>query len=327
MTTYTLSDAVQDFLGRYQRKPLTQRSYADALRWITRYIGSELDITLVTPLDVVRAIQQYEARPSVGSVYTVNKMIRTWQTFFNWCVNMDVLDKSPARSLMKRPEPNNDVLERTMPEHVYFGLLDFYSNAAGVDPKRYLRMLCLLHVLGSSGRRGGVAALQWSDIDFALREATVTEKGEKTRTLLFSRECVQVLREWQLLQKNTGGNYVFSVKGGTISSNALGKYFREYCHRAGFDKGGDSNTRGWGPQAVRHFVGIDLQDAGVGEIEAAGIMGHAVSTYREYYASQDKKRLKDAADRRHRRTAARRKARIEPFSPSVQDDTGSASSG
>ncbi|MEL6309789.1 MAG: tyrosine-type recombinase/integrase [Chloroflexota bacterium] len=313
MTIYTLSEAIEDFLRRYQSSPQTQDTYRVILRWIPEYVGGGLALDAITPLDIERAIAAYEARPTVNSVYTVNKLVKNWKTFFNWCVDVEKIQRSPARALMKRSEPNNDVLERTMPEHVYYGLLDHFTEAVKFDAKRFLRMLCLLHVAGTGARRAGIAGLRWQDINFAKKEAWVTEKGEKTRVIYFSVPCIQVLREWQLLQKNEKGDFVFSKTGRTISANALGKFFRDYCHDAGFDKGGPDEVRGWGLHAIRHLIAILMQDAGVNEVEVAGIMGHAISTYRAYYASQDTTRLRASSEKRYRLIEARRKTKVKSF--------------
>lgn len=312
-----LRDAIELFVGEY--KPGTQRSYRDDLGMFMQYVAPGLDVKDITTLEVIRAVQLYEQRETVTSPYTVNKHIRTVKRFFNWCIQVELLEKSPAKKVMKRSEPNNDVLERTMPEAVYFGLIDHYTEAARFEPKRYLRFLALLHFLGTSSRRGGASGLRWHDIDFANREAIVTEKGINTRTLFLDDDTMNVLRRWQLIQMASEGDYVFSIRGGTISPHALGKFFRDYCHKAGYDKPGCIN--GWGIHSVRHYVGIDLQDAGVNEIEASGIMGHTVETYRNYYASQDKVRLKEAALSAARKRRASRK-KIVPHIDFLNKDEG-----
>jgi integrase len=314
-----LRDAVQLFLGEY--KASTARAYGDNLKMFMQYVAGGLDVDKVTVSEAIRAVQLYESRETVKSVYTVNKFIRTVKCFFNWCVSIELIEKSPARKILKRSEPTNDVLERTMPEDVYFSLLKHYTAAAEFDPKRNLRMLALLVFLGTSARRGGAAGLRWSDIDFAEREAMVTEKMDNTRSLFLDDECIAVLRRWQIMQKATEGDYVFSVKGGSIAPSALGKFFRDWCHKAGFDKPGCKN--GWGPHSVRHYVGVDLQDALGNEIEAAGIMGHDVATFRRSYASQDKKRLKAAAEKAARQRRVNRK-KIVPHIDFLKrdDDTG-----
>lgn len=314
-----LREAVELFVGEYRGR--TAQGYRDDMRMFMQYVAGGLDLTAITMPEVLRAIQQYESRETVKSVYTVNRFIRAIKRFFNWCVEVELLEKSPAKKILKRAEPNNDVLERTMPESVYFGLIDYYTLAAEIDPKRYLRMLALLHFLGTSSRRGGAAGLRWSDIDFSTREVQVTEKGTKTRTVFLDDDARAALQRWKLMQKASQGDYVFSVKGGPIGAHALGKFFRDYCHRAGYDKPGCKN--GWGMHSVRHYVGIDLQDAGVNEVEAAGIMGHTVQTYRDYYASQDKVRLKEASLKAQRRRRMER-AKIKPFVefPKSDENTG-----
>jgi integrase len=303
-----LRDAVELFLGEY--KASTARAYGDNLKMFMQYVAGGLDVEKITMPEVIRAVQLYEARETVKSVYTVNKYIRTLKCFFNWCVRVELLEKSPARKILKRAEPNNDVLERTMPEEVYFGLIKYYTAAAELDPKRYLRFLALLYFMGMSARRGGAAGTTWDDINYEIHEVTVTEKGDNTRTLFLDDETSNVLRRWQLVQKASEGNYVFSRKGGPITPKALGKFFRDYTHKAGYDKPGCIN--GWGPHSLRHYVGVDLQTAGVVEVEAAGIMGQSVSTYRRYYANQDKVRLKDAAMKVARKRRIERN-KIRPY--------------
>lgn len=297
-----LQDAIENFLGEY--KGATVLTYRQDLHMLLNYIAGGIELTDITITEILVATQRYERRETVTSVYTVNKFIRTVRRFFNWCVYMEYLQQSPARKAKFRPEPNNDVLERTMPEDVYFALIKHFTDRVKYD-KPALRMLVLLHFLGTGARRAGAAGLRWRDIDYANREAAITEKGQKTRTVFLDDETIAVLRRWQLQQKATEGDYVFSYRGGQLLPPSLGKFFRDWCSKAGFDK---PDGLGWGMHAVRHYVGIDLQDAGVNEIEAAGIMGHSVETYREYYAAQDKERLKASALKAaHARRAARKK--------------------
>lgn len=284
-----LIDTIELFLGEY--KGATVRTYSQDLKMLLQYIAGGVKLEDITVTEVTTAIQRYERRETVTSVYTVNKFIRTVRRFFNWCVYMEFLEQTPARRARFRPQPNNDVLERTMPEEVYFGLIEHFTERVFYD-KPALRMLALLHFLGTGARRGGAAGLQWRDIDYPNREATITEKGQKTRTVFLDDETIAVLRRWQLQQRADEGDYVFSYRGGSLLAPSLGKFFRDWCSKAGFDK---PDGLGWGMHAVRHYVGIDLQDAGVNEIEAAGIMGHSVETYREFYAAQDKERLREAA--------------------------------
>lgn len=312
-----LREAVDLFVGEYRGR--TAQGYRDDMRMFMQYVAGGLNLTAITMPEVIRAVQSYEDRPTVKSPRTVNRFIRTVTRFFNWCVEMEELDKSPARKVQKRAEPRNDVLKRTMPEGVYFGLIEYYTAAATFDPKQNLRFLALLYFMGMSARRGGAAGVTWDDISYENREVIVTEKGGKTRVLFLDDDTIAVLRRWQLLQKTTKGNYVFSKNGGAISPHALGKFFRDYTHRAGYDKPGCKN--GWGPQSLRHYVGIDLQDAGVNEIEAAGIMGHTVATYREHYASQDKVRLKEAAEKAARKRRVNR-SKIRPYIDFKAKDEG-----
>ena len=202
-----LKEAINTFLGEY--KATTRQTYGDDLKMLQNYIAGGLNLTDITPTEVIVAIQRYESRETVNSVYTVNKFIRTVRRFFNWCEFMDYVKKSPAKKTKFRPTPNNDVLERTMPEEVYFGLIEHYTERAKYD-STCLRMLALLHFLGTGARRGGAAGLRWKDIDFENREATITEKKQNTRTVFLDEDTVAVLHRWQIRQKAYRGDYVFS---------------------------------------------------------------------------------------------------------------------
>lgn len=316
------SEAIELFLGQY--KPSTRRTYGDDLKSLTRYIAPGLPLTEIKFAEVERAVQQYEQRSTVNSVYTVNKFIRTTKRFFNWCVQIEELQKSPAALVLFRPEPKNDVLERTMPNQTYEALIDYYTLAAQLNP-RNLRFLSLLHFLGSSARRRGCAYLRWSDIDLDKREAVIYDKADVHRVVFISPEAAAVMRRWHLVQKATEGDYVFTVKGGPINPHALGKFFRDWCAKAGFNKPvapGEKPVRGWGIHSVRHNVGIYLQDSGVNEIDAAGVMGHTVQTYRNSYAAHDIERRRAAARKMHTRRSAQRKQPPAPAIRPFKDETG-----
>lgn len=311
-----LAKAVAIFLGEYSGA--TVLTYRQDLHMLLNYIAGGIDLADITITEVVTAVQRYESRSTVNSVYTVNKFIRTVRRFFNWCREMEYIQISPARRTKFRPEPNNDVLERTMPEDTYFALIDHFTERAKWD-KPAMRMLALLHFLGSSSRRGGANGLRWRDIDWDNREALVTEKGNKTRTVFLDEETIIALRRWQIQQNNYKGDYVFSYRGGSIDARSLSKFFRDWCHKSGIEE----PHCGFGMHAIRHYVGIDLQDAGVNKIEAAGVMGHSVQTYENFYASQDKERLREA----HKKTASKRRAARRKINNTVDFKRGKIGSG
>jgi integrase len=272
MSDLTLSEAVELFLDGYIET--TRRSYAVPLKQMVNWLGP------VRPVDVVRAIEldSYAKRglrdPDRNlAEATVQKHIKTMRTFWNWCVEVELVERSPFKVKGKRLKRKISS-DGVMKEWELMQLLEY----ARWRPRLYALVLFLAD---TGCRRGGAAGLRVDDLDLQNRKAVVTEKGDKTRPVFYDDVTTQALRDWLSRRGNVIGGYVFSTDGKPITSAALGQFFRRGCIAAGIGS--------YGPHTLRHRKGHQLaRTPGVDVATAANILGHEdVKITLDYYYNAD----------------------------------------
>ena len=275
-----LSKAVDLFLG--EQIGSTHKSYQYVLNAMRDWVGPARPLASVSSDQLIEFMQEVRKRPSIKSVASVNKYVKTIRTFFNWCVKQKFIKSSPAVGLNYRRQEKAVKREKAMPEADYQRLIDF----AKWDKRAYALVL----FLGDTGCRiGGAAGLRWKYVDFDNNTATVTEKGKPPRYVFFERECAQALLRWRGKKSFADEDYVFSLTGKRMTNAALGQCFRRLCISA--------EIGSWGPHSLRHRKGYQLSDAQISPSVAAQVLGHEnVQTTLEHYFPHDMKRAKEAAE-------------------------------
>lgn len=277
----TLERAVDLFLNEY--KPSTRRAYYYVLKAMEAYVGPNRPLDKIGAEVLLEYLQTVRSNPAIKSTATYNKHVKSIRTFFNWCVKQRWLVFSPADGT-KRAKQNKYIgREKAMPDHLFDRLLDY----AQWEP----RLKALVLFLGDTGCRiGGAAGLRWVHLDFTLRKAVVTEKGEKTRPVFFGEECARALLYWRDHHPLREGDYVFSKTGRRIKADNLAQYFRRMCQQVGIGS--------WGPHSLRHRKGHQFADAGIAPSIAAQALGHeSVTTTLEFYYPADWERVQAAMEK------------------------------
>lgn len=177
-----------------------------------------------------------------------------------------------------------------MPEDKFQQLLA-YLRANTRSPSRKIRFIrglaLVLYLADSGGRIGGAWSLQVNDLQLDSGTGTVTEKGDKSRTVAYGPAAVNALRMWLLIRKGDLGDYVFSYRGNKLKESAiLGQFFRRLCIDAGIGS--------WGPHSLRHRKGFQLSDSGVSITIAAEALGHSSTGTTEQYYPHDWDRAQKA---------------------------------
>lgn len=308
MSDKTLGEVVEVFLLEY--KATTRRTYGRDLGMMMRYISPAILLEEITPFDVIRAVQTYERRDTVKSVHTVNKFIKTVHRFFNWCVQIQLLDKSPASSVDYRMVSDESAEEKAMPQKDFEKIVGYFEKLAELKKHKYRALALFLFLYDTGARRAGVAGLRWRDIRFDKGNglAKVTEKGELTREVWFGALATSALRQWKLIQKQKSevDDYVFNHSGIPISPPALGQYFARCCKEAG--------VQAYRPHSLRHRFGFRMEENNVPDHVAAEALGHRnVNTYRKHYVRKDRTLAKRATLDLSYRTSDKLKTKITPF--------------
>lgn len=276
----TLEKAIELFLGEHI--PTTRKSYFYVLKALSNFLGPARPITDLRAELLLEFSKYIRNKPGITSPATINKYVKTTRTFFNWCIKADLLTgKNPALALRYHRQHELIDRDRAMPHGDYLRLVDF----AKWDARAYALVL----FLGDGGGRiGGAAGLRWIDVDFINERAKVVEKGHPPRFVGFGEECGRALTAWQMNQKRTLGEYVFSGDGRHMGADSLGQYFSRVCTRAGI--------KPWGPHSLRHRKGYQMSDAGVQPQIAAEVLGDTVEITLKYYYPKDWQRVKTVVD-------------------------------
>ena len=286
-----LGDAIDLFLSQY--KESSAISYGSQLKDLGKsYLSFERKLGTIDSLDLIRYMGIVDSRPQIQSPVTYNKYVKTFRTFFNWCVKLELIDASPAKALKKKSIRESVPKSKAMPPSTLSRLLTFYDNWEKVndDP----RPLALFRFLSDTGCRIGGAAGLTRDrliLDKPISQdgqdiyrVLLFEKGrEEPNIYYFSTETAKTLRRWVL--RHSGEN-IFSQNGTGIKANNLARQFRRWTVRAGCGS--------WGPHSLRHAKGHHAARHLPLSI-AAKILNDSEEIFIKYYAPKEDRFVQEGA--------------------------------
>lgn len=232
------------------------------------------------------------------SDYTKHKMVRQVRHFFNWCVEREWLNRSPAKLLTLPKLPEGEPPKAISQE-------DLDLLLAIAQKEKLPREYALLRLLAEAGcRLGGLLGLLPGDIDLKRRRAWVREKGKKTRRVGFGQQTKMALQAW-LMERPCylkGGSkrnkncqrdddHLFLGRQGNLTESGIYRMLEKLAIKAGIE--GRFN-----PHSFRHGLARRLleHDADMGTVSR--ILGHSdIKTTHEFYACWTQEELMQ----RHRR--------------------------
>lgn len=276
-----LLKAINLFLGEH--KPTTKRSYTRPLVMMSGWIGGGRMLSEIKP-ELMLEYFQLKVKAMKYAPATTQKHVKTVKTFFNWCVKMEMIEKSPAR--MVRGVKLRGAIDRSkaMTDGELMRLLDISQH----KPRDY----ALFMFLADSGcRRGGAVGLRIQDVNWEKLIAVVTEKGDKERKVAFGEKCAKAMLHWLAyrsahyrLKPATADDphiYVFSFDGRLMKAENISLAMRRAAKAAGL-------SRPLSPHSLRHRKGHQFADAHVAPSIAATALGHHDSTITlTYYYPND----------------------------------------
>lgn len=200
------------------------------------------------------------------SVATVRAYHRTLRVWFRWLVAEGVLERSPMERV--RAPKADQTAPKTLSADDFFAIL---REARGSR-----RDYALVLFLADTGVREAEArGLRVGDVDLALRRATVTGKGRKSRPVFFTEETGEALGEWLAVRPGEN-DLVFPGQRGEFKRGGIYQVLKRLAARAGV-KGR------FNPHAFRHFFASSYVANG-GDLETLRrLLGHSdLETTRQY---------------------------------------------
>lgn len=262
-----LKSAAKLFLDSYPNLG-TRRAYEQCLEPLFGIVSPDEDVKGVSAIHLIQFSQLVEKQKWAAA--TKRKHIKGIKTFFNWLVNYELIDKSPAKAIKTKRLETYISRDKAMTQDELDELLAYVRY----KPRDYALVLFLAD---TGCRAGGAAGLRVEDIDFKRLSAKVTEKGDKTRNVVFGSETANALRVWLLQRKLGAGPYVFNRNGVRMNADNISLVIRRACNKIGI--------RSLGAHTLRHRKGHQLADQKVAPSIAATALGHSdpIITLQNYY--------------------------------------------
>lgn len=267
----TLDEAITFWLQ--QQIETTEYSYRYPIRNMADFCGPARPLDKIDSATLAEYVLSVRNRPEVNSPATIGRYTKTIKAFFNYCVRMGWLDKSPADALRYVGTSKRIRKDKAMTDAELEQILDY----AKWRPRDY----ALILFLADTGcRAGGAAGLQVQDINFEAMTAIVTEKGNKTRTVWFGPETRRALEDWLKRRPRDAGAYVFSMDGARLKNAIIGQIIRRITKKIGI--------RSLGSHSLRHRKAFQMADHRVVPSVAATALGHeSPSILLEFYYPRD----------------------------------------
>ena len=214
---------------------------------------------------------------------TTRKLLQITKAILNYAVNNDYCIKNVASSCTIK---HFETKERTILTNEEIKILENSSN-------KYKDFF--IFILYTGLRRGEVAALKWSDIDFKNKEihvdnsmSFVTNKGSLKSTKTNKSRIIPILDKTAEILKHhkklTNSIYVFSrIDGSNLSASAIDRMHESILKDTGLQ---------FKLHELRHTFCTILYYAGVSSIHAAEIMGHSLAVMQSIYTHLDKSKAK-----------------------------------
>lgn len=269
----SINSAVSEFILSCQAEGLADST----IRWyrsiLTRFAERHAHVPLhqVTPHEMreyLAGMRKLEYSPDSVDDYT-----RALHRFWKWAILEHEGLRNPMRSMKypQTPKPKQ-------PKAAELSDVIAMFRAAEGSTSTVRDQAILAFTLDTGCRAGGVCSVRVADVDMERRKAIVTEKGSKTRSVVFTKVTAVLLHRWIEHRQDVEVLFYNLHTWEPLRPNGLLQLFKRLGRRAKVT--GHSN-----PHSFRHTFGKEYVKAGGDVITLARIMGHeSVDTTADHYA-------------------------------------------
>jgi len=281
-----MSELVPGFLeyARFELNfsPQTIGKYGKNLQYFIRDIGD-------------KPVEQYEVQEFVhlkklmmdrgNCEATIHGCVYAVRSFMLYCKNFLKLEVIDVKQI--RPP------KRVRREVVFLTKEEIEAFISTIDTKKWneFRFRVLVEVLLGTGMRiGEVLSLNRKHIDWEKREAKIIGKGNKERTVFFTKRSLEWVSKW-LERRKDAHEAIFitrMAKPTRLDRNDIWRFFDRHRKLAKINK---KLT----PHILRHTVATNLVFNGCPLVHVKEILGHErLDTTCKYYLGVDKEKAKQA---------------------------------
>lgn len=212
----------------------TIKGYLEAVGLLVGYLEAAGMPTLISSITREHLDAFFAAELERVSATSVHIRYRALQAFFKWAVEDGELEVSPMVNMTPPIVPEQPV-PVIAPDDLA-ALIKVCSGTTFADR----RDLALVRVLLDTGcRRAEVTNLKVEDIDLRLRQATVTGKGRRTRTVAFGHKTAQAIDRYTRAREHHRDAHLPDLwlgLSGPLTDNGIAAIIRKRARGAGIDE-------------------------------------------------------------------------------------------
>lgn len=281
---YLIEQAISEWLADLElagRRPLTRTKHAQYLRRFAAWLASTgHDWQCLTAQQLQAHVRAYAQH----SASTRSNAFCALRVFYAWAVTAGYAPLSPAVALRTVRRPRR--LPRALTVEQVRCLLAALSEPTSRTMQRDRALI--LTGLYAGLRASELAALRWSDIDWAGRVISIPlSKMNKGRTLPLHGALAAELGAWRAVQALPGNPPAFSLDGRPINGNRAGKIVRSWAGALALPLT---------THVLRHSFATHVLRRSRDLYAVSGALGHEELRQTEIYVSADPAQLRAAVE-------------------------------
>ena len=289
-----ISNLIESFLKYAQYElslaPSTVKKYREGIRWVMRDIG-DLEVESITPGHFIELKQKVLGRGAGQS--HVAGIVFAMKSFLRFCrdaVSLNVLDPKDVRPPKR---VRREVIYLTNEEvRQFVNCIKVRNTSQGLKDQVNmdgLRFRTLVEVLLGTGMRISEAlSLDRDTINFEKAEAKIIGKGNKERTVFFTKRALEWIRFYLSERKDSERPLFLTRMHNRLKVYDVSFFFRSYVKKSGVNK---KIT----PHILRHTVATNLLFNGCPISHVKEILGHEqLETTCRFYLGVNKEKAKEA---------------------------------
>ena len=280
--TPTLGEVIPDFIDLYARpRNRDWKETQSVLQKFKPLFSRPMDE--IKRADIVRVLDTIVAG---GTPVRANRALAAVKKLFSWCVDRGVVETSPVAALKPptKEVPRDRVLTTAEVVTCWHGATD-----EGAPFEQFVHMLAL-----TGQRRGEVAEMRWSEIDFDASTWTIPAKRVKNASLHVVPLSTLALATLRSVPRFLNSDFVFTTTGRSPISG-FGRLKRR------LDDALPDSTEDWRFHDIRRTVATNMAMLGVQPhvIEAVlnhktGILSGVAATYNRHLYHDEKREALEA---------------------------------
>lgn len=266
-----LNDAIAEFLIAQE----ADGSSASTINWYKSILGKflqhlgNIEIKTISTADIRKYIiwARGEYAPD-----TAHAHIRVQHKFWKWCqAEYDLAN--PMRNIKYPDQPKQRQPKAIATEDI---VRLFMATSDDIPGARDRAILALLADTGC--RVGGIISVKVDDIDIEKQQMVVTEKGNRSRIVVFTPFTLEILARWLTVRSQAETLFYNLQSMQPLTPSGLQQILKRLKKKAGIK--GRTN-----PHSFRHGFAREYLKAGGDLVTLQRLMGHAeISTTGSYYA-------------------------------------------